>query len=80
MLKQASPKVLEALANLEFNGNFQVIVGWIKESKDETTTQLSISTDVPLYRAQGAFSVLDTLHNCATTAREHLAKLSTGAK
>lgn len=76
MLKTADAKVLEALVNLEHNGNFKVILDWIKASKVDATAQLAAATDVPLYRAQGAFSVLDGLHNSATTAREVLSKLS----
>lgn len=80
MLTNPSPKVLEALANLEHNGNFRIIMDWVKESEVDTTKQLAVATDVPLYRAQGAFGVLSTLHNHASTARGVLAKLSTGAK
>lgn len=80
MLSVPDAKVLEALLNLEHNGNFIAIMAWIKESKDETTTQLAVATDVPLYRAQGAFSVLNALHNHATTARGVLAKLSNRSK
>jgi hypothetical protein len=76
MLKQPDPKILEALANLEHNSNFRVIMDWIKESRSEGATQLSVATDVPLYRAQGAYGVLDLLHNHAQKAREVLAQLS----
>lgn len=65
--------------NLENNGNFSVVMDWIKESKADTTAQLVVATDVPLYRAQGAFGVLSELHNHATTAREVFSKLSHGA-
>lgn len=80
MLKTPDTKVLEALANLEHNGNFMQIVNWIKESKDDATRQLAVATDVPLYRTQGAFGVLDGLHNHATGARAALAKLSNRSK
>lgn len=76
MLKTPDAKILESLVNLENNGNFRVIMDWVKESKADTATQLAVSVDVPLYRAQGAYGVLDSLHNHASTAREILAKLS----
>lgn len=80
MLINPDAKVLEALTNLEHNGNFIIIMEWIKKSKDDTTAQLAVATDVPLYRAQGQFSVLDGMHNFAATARGVLQKLSTGVK
>jgi cell division inhibitor SulA len=80
LLKTPDIKVLEALANLEHNGNFNVILGWIKESKDDATKELGVATDVKLYRAQGAFGVLDGLHNHASDARTALAKLSPRSK
>jgi hypothetical protein len=80
MLNQPNAKVLEALVNLENNGNFRVIMDWITKSKDDATKQLAAATDVPLYRTQGAFGVLDGLHNHATGARAALAKLSNRSK
>ena len=80
MLKTPDTKVIEALVYLEHNGNFTVIMEWIKESKVEATSMLATATDVPLYRAQGAFGVLDNLHNHATNARTALAKLSNRSK
>ena len=81
MLKNPDPEILESLANLEHNGNFRRIMDWIRDSKVEMVKQLAASTDVvPLYRAQGAFGVLEDLHNHATNARAVLAKLSTRSK
>lgn len=77
MLKQPDEKVLEALANLEHNGNWKVVMDWINESTAAVTESLSVATDVPLYRAQGAYGVLATLHNHAKDARGLLSKLST---
>jgi hypothetical protein len=80
MLTTPDAKVLEALVNLENNGNFIIIMNWVKKSKDDAVTQLAVATDVPLYRTQGAFGVLDGLHNHASGAREALAKLSNRSK
>lgn len=77
MLKTPDAKVLEALANLEANGNFRVIVDWLVKSKDETIVTMSASSGDTLYRAQGAYGVLSGMHNHAVSARAALAKLST---
>lgn len=77
MLKTPDVKVLEALSNLETNGNFRVILNWLIESKDETVVSMSASSGDTLYRAQGAYGVLSGMHNHAVSARAALAKLST---
>lgn len=80
MLNQPDAKVLEALVNLEANGNWRVILDWVKKSKDDALIQVTAATDVPLYRAQGAFGVLNDMHNHATNARAALANLASRSK
>lgn len=76
MLKAPSKEVLEALAALEHDARFGVVLGWVKESKDDVVTSMASSDGNPVYRAQGAFGVLDALHNHAKNARDTLEKLS----
>lgn len=80
MLNPPDAKVLEALVNLETNGNWRVIMDWIKKSKDDAVKQMTVATDVPLYRTQGAFGVLEGLHSHATGARAALANLASRSK
>lgn len=80
MLNQPDAKVLEALVNLEANGNWRVIMDWIKKSKDDALMQVCVATGEPLYRAQGALGVLLQLHNHATGARAALANLASRSK
>lgn len=80
MLSNPDAKTLEALVNLEHNGNFKLIMAWINESKAVAVKQMAVAVDVNLYRAQGAFSVMESITANAQGARENLSKLSTGAK
>lgn len=80
MLLPIDNKVCEALVNLEHNGNFKIIMDWIKASGANTTEELAVAVDVKLYRAQGAYGVLHDLHTHASEARTTLLKLSSGSK
>lgn len=76
MLLAPPKEVLEALAALEHDARFKAILGWIEGSKDAVVASMAAADGNPVYRAQGAFGVLDSLHNHANKARDTLEKLS----
>lgn len=76
MLSQPDQKTLEALAALEHDERFKVVLAWLVENKNSSCSAMSTADGNPVYRAQGAFGVLDNLHTHATKAREQLAQLS----
>ena len=75
-LVHADKDVIEAMSNLQGNTNFAKVMEWIAASENAVVGHLANSTSENLYRAQGAYGVLNDLHSVAKDARNLLAKLS----
>lgn len=76
MLKEPPREVLEAMVSLESDTRFKLVRAWLEDSKVAALKVMAFEAGEPVYRAQGAYGVLDDLHNRAVNARKSLEQLS----
>lgn len=75
MLLRPSAKVLSALASLETDANFQVVLAWLSESRQDLSDTSCATRDEVLCRwQQGAVQAVGDLLDTAKTARASLNK------
>lgn len=71
MLKQSPDRVTAALASLEGNTEFEVVMSWLEEAQaDLHTASMHTKDEVVLRWQQGASQVLDDLVRKTRTARQ----------
>lgn len=71
MLTHPSKRVIQALAALEGNGDFQEVIGWLQETLNDVARDGFYAKDEHQARwHQGAGQVLTELLDKARTARE----------
>lgn len=75
MLERPDKDVLEALAALDHNSNYAVIMDWLRRSQTNTHSVLT-NADAPvvIHRHQGANQLLSELIDLSTNARTLLSK------
>lgn len=76
-MKQASERVLAALASLEHNHEFKVVRAWLEESLAAQDVGNRRATGEQLVRGQGIAICLETLLETAAKARETLQRKNT---
>lgn len=75
MVARPSARVLSALATLEGNKDFEVILEWIKQSREDLVVAGMHSKEEVLSRwHQGAYQALDAFIQHAENARTNLRK------
>ena len=75
MLLKPSREILEALANLENNGNWTVVRRWLEASNDRVSDALSTAEQqLLMFRFQGGKQILKELLEYAREARSILNK------
>lgn len=75
MLTKPSPRVIQALANLEGNADFEAIKDWLRTSSISLAIDSCGCKDEVLARwSQGAVQVLNQFSDSAASAREVIRK------
>ena len=75
MITRPSERVLSALASLEGQADFDVVMQWLRESREDQVSCGMYAKDEVLARwSQGAFQALDSLIQTAEAARKNLRK------
>jgi len=71
MLKQSPDRVISALSSLEGNTEFEVVMGWLEESRaDLHAASLHTKDEVVLRWQQGAGQLLDDLIQKVRSSRQ----------
>lgn len=71
MLKQSPDRVISALSSLEGNTEFEVVMGWLEESRaDLHAASLHTKDEVVLRWQQGAGQLLDDLIRKVRSSRQ----------
>jgi hypothetical protein len=75
MISRPDQRVLAALSSLEGNTDFEVVMAWIRESREDLVGAGMYAKDEVLTRwSQGAYQALDVFINQAESARKNLRK------
>jgi len=75
MISRPSERVLSALASLEGHADFDVVMQWLRESREDHASNGMYAKDEVLVRwSQGAFQALDGFISTAESARKNLRK------
>ena len=75
MISRPSERVLSALASLEGQADFDVVMQWLRESREDHANNGMYAKDEVLTRwSQGAFQALDAFISTSESARKNLRK------
>lgn len=73
-MKQADKQVLEALARLQSDSDFQTILEWMFESREDLRQNLEVAqVETAMRMMQGYCQALGDIHKTAMGARKALA-------
>lgn len=73
MMARPDQRVLSALASLEGNPDFEVVMQWLRQSReDQVNAGMYDKDDVLVRWSQGAYQALDSLISTAEAARKNL--------
>lgn len=71
--------MLRALVSLEGNSDFELVLGWMRESKTEINKLLATHEHAPkLHQCQGAYQVVDRFVEIASNPRKSTTKRRIG--
>jgi len=77
-MKQASKRTLQALSSLQGNHDFEVIMDWIKETRNELIERLPHAEGEQTAKAQGQLLDLNEIINTANKATDILYQATHG--